>query len=323
MKHHSTNILLCLLLSANVQLVMADDALTSKSNTVSAVTTPTTIKTSDTSYFQRIEPKYSEFAGSDANLRSMALGLRTGSSITLTDSPTTGSAGSVTFTPPTKPMGYGNITRTLDFASRDLAAAGITDPTAQQLHAALTGGTVINSQGQVVTMDGVLKLRSEGMGWGKIAHQLSISPAASAQGQQAFLHKNLTSTQSASKSSSSIHTGQGNALSNGRSGIVNAGGQSVSASSNKHINSNMPANHQVKSGIVSAGGTSANTSGLSNGNALGQSKSIVTAGGASAGYGGITNGNGNGYAGGAASASTHTALGGGNGNAFGHSKGKD
>jgi hypothetical protein len=299
MKRHSTNILLCLLLSANVQLVMADDAVTSKSINISAVTTPTTTKTSDTSYFQRIEPKYSEFAGSDENLRSMALGLRTGSSITLTDSPTAGSAGSVTFTPPTNPMGYGNITRTLDFASRDLAAAGITDPTAQQLQAALTGGTVINSQGQVVTMDGVLKLRSEGMGWGKIAHQLGISPAASAQGQQAFLNKNLTNTQSASKSSSSLHTGQGNAVSNDRSGIVNAGGQSVvSASSNKHINSNMSADHQVKSGIVSAGGTNA-------------------------GYGGITNGNGNGYAGGAASASTHTALGGGNGNALGHSKGKD
>lgn len=299
MKRHSANILLCLLLSANVQLVMADDAVTSKSNNISVVTTPTTTKTSDTSYFQRIEPKYSKFAGSDANLRSMALGLRTGSSITLTDSPTAGSAGSLTFTPPTKPMGYGNITRTLDFASRDLAAAGVTDPTAQQLQAALTGGTVINSQGQVVTMDGVLKLRSEGMGWGKIAHQLGISPAASTQGQQAFLNKNLTNIQSASKSSSSLHTGQGNALGNDHSGIVNAEGQSVvSASSNKHINSNMSANHQVKSGIVSAGGTNA-------------------------GYGGITNGNGNGYAGGAASASTHTALGGGNGNALGHSKGKD
>ena len=298
MKRHSTNILLCLLLSANVQLVMADDALTSKSNNISAVTTPTTPKTSDTSYFQRIEPKYSAFAGSDENLRSLALGLRTGSNITLTDNPTVGSADSVTFAAPTKPMGYGNITRTLDFASRDLAAAGITDPTAQQLQAALTGGTVINSQGQVVTMDGVLKLRSEGMGWGKIAHQLGISPAASTQGQQAFLNKNLTSTQSTGKSSSSIHTGQGNAVSNGHSGIVNAGGQSVSASSNKHINSNMSANHQVKSGIVSAGGTNA-------------------------GFGGITNGNGSGYAGGAASASTHTALGGGNGNAFGHSKGKD
>lgn len=319
MKRHSTNILLCLLLSANIQFVMADDAVSSKSNNISAVTAPTTTKTSDSSYFQRIEPKYSEFAGSDANLRSMALGLRTGSSITLTDSPAAGSEGSVTFTPPTKPMGYGNITRTLDFASRDLAAAGITDPTAQQLQAALTGGTVINSQGQVVTMEGVLKLRSEGMGWGKIAHQLGISPAASTQGQQAFLNKNLTNTQSASKSSSSLHTGQAN----GHSGIVNAGGQSVSASSNKHINSNMSANHQVKSGIVSAGGASANTSGLSNGDGLGQSKSIVTAGGANAGYGGITNGNGSGYAGGAASASTHTALGGGNGNAFGHSKGKD
>ena len=71
--------------------------------------------------------------------------------------------------------GLTNITRALTFASRDLAAAGITDPTPQQLQAALMGGTATTAHGSV-KLQGVLQLRSQGMGWGEIAHTLGIAP---------------------------------------------------------------------------------------------------------------------------------------------------
>jgi hypothetical protein len=79
-------------------------------------------------------------------------------------------------------MGNGEVERALTLASRDLRTAGITNPTPEQLQAALTGGTVTNGQGESTTMDGVLTLRSEGMGWGQIAHTIGVSPAQSERG---------------------------------------------------------------------------------------------------------------------------------------------
>jgi hypothetical protein len=75
-------------------------------------------------------------------------------------------------------MGYGNITRALTLANRQLAAAGVRNPTPQQLAAALTGGTVTTGQG-ATAMRGVLQLRSEGMGWGQIAHAIGARPGKS------------------------------------------------------------------------------------------------------------------------------------------------
>jgi hypothetical protein len=128
----------------------------------------------DARYVQRIGERFESFAGSSENFESLAIGLRRGSEVTLT-----GSGESVTFTPPTRPMGYGNVTRALDLASRQLAAAGITEPTPQEIQAALMGGTVTGPQGQV-TLQGVLQLRSEGMGWGQIAHTIGVHPGLGA-----------------------------------------------------------------------------------------------------------------------------------------------
>jgi hypothetical protein len=73
-------------------------------------------------------------------------------------------------------MGYGNVTRSLDLANRQLASQGITNPTASQLKAALNGGTVATPRGDV-RLDGVLALRRQGMGWGKIAHTIGVPPS--------------------------------------------------------------------------------------------------------------------------------------------------
>lgn len=133
----------------------------------------------ESSYLDRIAPKYLSFAGSEENLASIASGLRTGGMITL-QAPTGTSVETLSFLPPTKPMGYGNITHALDLAARELASAGITSPTPEQLQAALTGGTVVSPMGQTSLLPGVLQLRSQGMGWGQIAHTLGVPLAPKA-----------------------------------------------------------------------------------------------------------------------------------------------
>lgn len=118
----------------------------------------------------RVGERYSGFAGSLANLQSLRTGLRRGSEITLTDR-----SGSVTFTPPTRPMGYGNVRHALDLASHELSRAGITRPTPQQIEAAMMGGTISSPRGNI-ELPGVLALRSQGMGWGRIAHTIGVHP---------------------------------------------------------------------------------------------------------------------------------------------------
>jgi hypothetical protein len=118
--------------------------------------------------------QFESLAGSRENLASLAGGLRTGNRVTLTERTATGIK-ATTFDPPTKPMGYGNVTRSLNLASRQLTSVGITNPTAAELRAALNGGTVRTANGNV-QLPGVLKLRSESMGWGKIAHTIGVSP---------------------------------------------------------------------------------------------------------------------------------------------------
>lgn len=114
---------------------------------------------------QRLIDRYAEFAGSPENAASLVTGLRSGSAVTLADGVTTTAT---TFSPPTGQMGWGNVQRALDLARAELAAQGITNPTPTQLQTALVGST---------TTPGILQLRSEGGGWGQIAHQLKVSPS--------------------------------------------------------------------------------------------------------------------------------------------------
>lgn len=174
--------------------------------TAHAQSTPAT---ADARYVTRVGDRYIGFAGSSANLESLAAGLRRGSSVTLTEGSTR-----VEFVPPTRPMGYGNITRALDLASRQLSAAGITSPTPDDVRAALIGGTNGN-----VTLQGVLRLRSQGMGWGQIAHALGLHAGLRASA-TATAHSSVGLTRGASSASigdrrPGIVTGMGGAFSAG------------------------------------------------------------------------------------------------------------
>lgn len=149
----------------------------STTTTTTTTTASTTGTTTDAVPASRIASRFESLAGSPENAASLVAGLRSGSEITLA-SPD--AATGVAFTPTTRPMGYGNITRALSLAQRQLAAQGITEPTPAQLSTALNGGTLTTVDGsgatQTVEMAGVLQLRSQGMGWGQIAHQLDVSP---------------------------------------------------------------------------------------------------------------------------------------------------
>lgn len=119
---------------------------------------------------------FTAFAGSESNLQSLVGGLRTDKPITLSSTLASGRTQTVTFDPPTRPMGYGNVRHSLTLARAELSAAGISDPTPQQIQAALMGGTVTTANGSAVELKGVLQLRSQGMGWGQIRHALNLPP---------------------------------------------------------------------------------------------------------------------------------------------------
>lgn len=126
---------------------------------------------------QTLISSFSGFAGSEENAASLVNGLRSGSLVTLAPATTGSNSGadaSISFMPPTRPMGWGNVRHALTLAQRELAAQGITDPTPAELQAALTGGSITTATGDAVTLSGTLSLRSQGMGWGQIAKTTGV-----------------------------------------------------------------------------------------------------------------------------------------------------
>ncbi len=113
--------------------------------------------------------KFTSFAGSTSNAQALVNGLRNDAPVTL--QATTPMTPDATFTPPTKPMGFGNINIALSLAQAELASQGITQPTPSQIQTALLGGKLTTTNG-TTNLPGILTLRSEGNGWGEIAHAL-------------------------------------------------------------------------------------------------------------------------------------------------------
>ena len=98
--------------------------------------------------------KYTTFAGSDANAKSLVTGLHDGREVKLTSGSTTTS-----FTPPTGKMGNGNVNIALALADASLKQQGITNPTPDQLK---------------TTLSGILQQRADGKGWGQIANAMGF-----------------------------------------------------------------------------------------------------------------------------------------------------
>ncbi len=137
-----------LLSGAILALPLAAISQTTSGSTSTTSTTTTGIQAVPTS---RLVSEYTTLAGSQQNANSLVTGLRTGSQVTLTsaDGKTTA------FTPPTKPMGNGNVNITLRIAQQMMA--NNSNLTLQQ---ALMGTS---------STQGILQMRASGMGWGQIA----------------------------------------------------------------------------------------------------------------------------------------------------------
>ncbi len=171
----------------------------------------------------KLSTEFSSFLGTDS--KAVVVGLRNGTPINLTTTTTSPTPGGLptnttttTITPPTGKMGFGNVFISLALAKQELSQVGITQPTPSQLQAALTGGTITTGTGLTstsTTLQGILTLRSEGMGWGQIAHRLNMNLGKVVSGLKAS-NNAMAATTSSSSTGSGVVTGSGKAL--GKSG---------------------------------------------------------------------------------------------------------
>ena len=269
-------------------------ATTTDYSTTSSATTPAT--TGQTSVAGKVAHPFVTLAGSQENAVALANALRTGTPATLTYTSTDANGQPATtttmITPPTKPMGWGNVSHSLALAQFALNKAGITDPTSAELQTALQGGSIMTADGKTVTFAGVLQQRADGMGWGRIAQSYgttmgsvnrSIKAPAAAIAATSNTASKATTTVSASKvtTSTGITTADGARVSAPGRGLTTAVGTS--------------GGHGAKGLTTASGATSGSSAGVTTGKG-GATAGIVTA---DPGHGaGSGSGNGKGKGGG-------------------------
>jgi len=248
--------------------------------TSSGSSTPATNISNDYSYFLK-----------NVDSKQVVNDLRNGQWTTTTTDPTTNTTTTSTETLPTGKMGFGNVKISLALAQESLRQQSIMQPTSEQLHTALVGGQMVPGDSTTMT-NGILQMRSEGMGWGQIAQKYDVKLGQLMSGKQPASPTTTTNTTTskgiatASGKSSTIVTGKGNGKtfsgseSQGK-GIVSASGQTSGTSSSS-------VSHGGR-GIVSGSGRS-----------MGHTSGIVTGAGGGHQYG---------------------ASGGGHDNSGGHGKG--
>lgn len=214
----------------------------------------------------KIASNFTNLAGSEDNALALVNALRTGESVQLTYAPagTSTTPTISTLDPPTGKMGWGNVKISLALAQDQLARLGITNPTAEQLQAALNGGdiTVTNADGTTTTstLRGVLQMRADGMGWGQIAKAggTKVGPVVS----QLKMANTKVASIPPTTAEGTAATTKASAAAKSK-GITTATGATTTATGGKH----------VSKGIVTATGSS-QTVGSQHG-----SKGITTASG--------------------------------------------
>lgn len=239
----------------------------------------------------RLVTTYSGFAGSPENSASLVQGLRSGTPITLTDPLVVGGPPplSTTFTPPTRPMGYGNIRIALSLAEAQLASQGITNPSAAELQGALMGSTVVGPNGTTTTA-GVLEMRASGMGWGQIANGMGYKLGPIISGKQTLVATNtaivsnpggssVTTAVGAGASGVSTAKGKGvvtgtGAAADGGKGVTTAAGSSMAHGHASGITTGLgPASANAGGVVTAAGGkVGSNAGGNAGGNGKGSGK---------------------------------------------------
>ncbi|MBI2179316.1 MAG: hypothetical protein HYU31_00660 [Deltaproteobacteria bacterium] len=245
----------------------------------------------ETKVVDKISTDFNSFLGADS--KAVVSGLRSGTPITLTR--TTASPGSTpgttvntttTIAPPTGKMGVGNVYISLALAKQQLSQMGITQPTPEQLQAALTGGTISTGTGAAATstnLQGILTMRSEQMGWGQIAQKLGFKLGPVISGMK---NANQSMTTAAAPNRSGAVTASGQSSGSSESGIVSGSGKSNVG--NGHANSGKSGSNN---GIVSGSGRTVNGSGHAYG------RGIVTGSGDAGGASGVVSASGRGNSG--------------------------
>lgn len=247
----------------------------------------------------RIAGDFTAFAGSEANAQNLVTGLRNGTPITLGGTSSTGgtSTTTLTFDTPTRPMGYGNVHIGLSLARQQLVSYGITNPTPEQLQAALTGGSITTSSGQTVTLNGVLTQRADGMGWGAIAQSqgvklgqvisgLKSANARIASGAAAStttsagtgvttatgakVQASAAASAGVARGNSANASGHNRSTTTAGSGIVTASGSRAAVGVGVGAGTNAGAGGAQGAGIVTGAGTSASVQGGARGALMGQ-----------------------------------------------------
>ena len=232
----------------------------------------------------KVAAPFVTMAGSQDNAVALATALRMGTTANLTFSSTSSTGETIqtttALTIPTKPMGWGNVSHALALAQLSLRQAGIDNPTAADLQAALDGGTVTTADGKIVTLAGVLQQRAQGMGWGQIAKTYGSTMGAVNRGLKA------PTTTVASATSAPAGT---TATTKGTVVVGAHGAKGITTASGANANNSAPG-HGSK-GLTTASGALANSG--TNGHAA---KGITTASNATAGgSSGVVTAAGNGH----------------------------
>ena len=245
--------------------------------TSSGSSTPATNISNDYSYFLK-----------NVNSQQVVNDLRNGQWTTTTTDPTTKVTTTTTEALPTGKMGFGNVKISLALAQESLRQQGILQPTTEQLHTALVGGQMVPGDSTTMTT-GILQMRADGMGWGKIAQQYNVKLGQLMSGKQPA-STTTTSTTSASTTSK---------------GITTANGKSSTTFTGKGNGKAFSGSESQENGIVSASGRSGGTYSSSasqggrgivsgSGRSIGQTSGIVTGAGNGNQYGASGSGHGNG-----------------------------
>ena len=227
----------------------------------------------------QIASRYAEWAGSTDNANALVTGLREGKPITLTQDAALPGGGTATrastFTPPTRPMGYGNVNISLALARANLADQGIEAPTPRQLETALMGGLITSGNPPRTTeIKGVLQLRSEGAGWGSIAQTYGVKLGSVVGGSRVPSSGNAEARPGAGAwtpvpvgASNAAHGGAAAGITRGNNANVHASGSGQGIVTAGGVGSAVAGAHSmgVSRGIVSAVGNGqgqANAKGL-------------------------------------------------------------
>jgi hypothetical protein len=263
-------------------LIVAADPAPNFAQTSSGSSTPAINIGNDYSYFLK-----------NVDSKQVVNDLRNGQWSTTTTDPTTNTTTTSTEALPTGKMGYGNVKISLALAQESLRQQNIMQPTSEQLRTSLVGGEMVPGD-STTTTNGILQMRSEGMGWGQIAQKYDVKLGQLMSGKQPASTTTTSTTSSTTTSkgvgsaggkSSTTVTGKGNgkAFTGSESqgnGIVSASGQTSGAS--------LSSGSQGGRGIVSGSGR-----------AIGHTNGILTGartgGGNQYGASGGDNGNGGGH----------------------------